>query len=73
MYIDLGIAGNVGELLELIEEYNIPNTATLTAAGGDCHMIVNTDKNAEISEIVFDEKDYSEEWNEEYDVNKGGN
>ena len=65
MYIDLGITNNVGELLELIEEYNIPRTATLTAAGGDCHMIVNTDDNAVISEIVFDEKDYSEEWNEE--------
>lgn len=65
MYIDLGIAKNISELLELIEEYNIPKTATLTAAGGDCHMIVNTNKDAEISEIVFDEKDYSEEWNEE--------
>ena len=66
MYIDLGIAKNVKELIELIKEYEIPNTATLTAAGGDCHMIVNTNENAVISEIIFDEKDYSEEWNEEY-------
>jgi hypothetical protein len=68
MYIDLGIASNVKELIEMIEEYNIPGTATLTAAGGDCHMIVNTNEDAEISEIVFDEKDYSEEWNEEMEV-----
>lgn len=66
MYIDLGIARNVSELLELIKEYDIPKTAILTAAGGDCHMIVNTNENAVISEIIFDEKDYSEEWNEEY-------
>jgi hypothetical protein len=31
-------------------------------------MIVNTNKDAEISEIVFDEKDYSEEWNEEMEA-----
>ena len=66
MYIDLGIAKNVNELLEIIEEYNILKTVFLTAAGGDCHIIVNTDKNGVISEIIFDEKDYSEEWNEEY-------
>lgn len=67
MYIDLGIASNVKELIEMIEEYNIPGTATITAAGGDCHMIVKTDNNAVISEMVFDEKDYSDEWNEEYE------
>lgn len=64
MYIDLGIAGNIGELIELIKEHNVPNDAMLTAAGGDCHMIVRTSEYTGITEVIFDEKDYSDEWNE---------
>ena len=64
MYVDLGVASNVGELIELIKEFDIPNNATLTAAGADCHVIVKMNEDAEISVVTFDEKDYSEEWNE---------
>ena len=67
MYINLGVAKNVGELIELIKEYDIPNNAQLSAAGEDCYVIVNTDKNAEIDGIVFDGNDY---WIEEVNENE---
>lgn len=66
MYKNIGFVNNVGELLELIKENNIPNDAPLSAAGEDCNVIINTDKNGKINGIVFDGNDY---WIEEVNEN----
>lgn len=54
----LGVAGTVGELIDILKKME-PETQ-ISAAGGDCHVLFNGNK-----QVVFDEKDYSEEWNEE--------
>lgn len=60
MYVNLGTVVNIKELLEMIEKHNISDATMITAAGAECHIMVNTDKNV----MVFDDDDYADEWNE---------
>ncbi len=55
---DMGIVGTVGELVDKLSA--MPRDLCLSAAGGDCHILYNG-----LNQIVLDEKDYSDEWNEE--------
>ncbi len=54
---ELRTCSTVGELMEVLTQ--LPAEMEITAAGGDCHVLTNN------KTVVFDEKDYSEEWNEE--------
>ncbi len=55
MWKDLGIAGTVGELMDVLK--NMPKDTVISAAGGDCHILTDGET------VVLDEKGYSEEWN----------
>lgn len=66
MYELLGIPKTVGELVELLRENVIDEDAVITAAGATCYVISNYDKDDKIINIIFDDDDYSEEWNEQF-------
>lgn len=49
----------VGELIDILSK--LPKDYNISASGGDCHILINEAEKM----MVFDEKDYSEEWNED--------
>lgn len=53
---DLGVCKTVGELINILSK-DIPLDSEISAAGAECHVLFNG------STVVFDEKDYSDEWN----------
>lgn len=57
MWKNAGIATTVKDLKEILSAY--PDDYTISAAGGDCYVLINKNEKS----IVFDEKDYSDEWN----------
>ncbi len=61
-YKHLGIAGSVKELISILK--GLPKESSLSAAGGDCHVIIQVDSDGICKNVIFDEKDYSEEWND---------
>lgn len=58
----LGLAGTVNELINILK--NLPKDTPISAAGGDCHVIIKNNISGTCEYVVLDEKDYSEEWNE---------
>ena len=66
MYELLGTPKTVGELVELLRENIIDEDAIITAAGATCHVISKYDEDGKVTNIIFDDDDYSEEWNEEF-------
>lgn len=57
----LGIVGTVKELKKILEE--LPEDVPISAAGGDCYVIIKNNDDGTCEYVVLDEKDYSEEWN----------
>lgn len=50
--------GTIKDLREAIKD--LPDDMCLSAAGGDCYVLVNRSENT----VVLDEKDWSDSWNE---------
>ena len=59
---DLGIFSTVGQLVDKLK--TLSRYKSVSAAGGFCHLLYDGQS------VVFDEKDYSEEWNEELNIKK---
>ena len=67
MYEFLGMPKTVGELVNLLRENVVDEDAVITSMGAACHVISKYDKDGKITNIIFDDDDYSEEWNEEFE------
>ena len=64
-YEFLGKAFTVGELVELLHDNAVNEDALLHLSGVECNVIVEYNANEEITNVILDDDDYSEQWNEE--------
>lgn len=67
----LGRVKTVGELVELLRENCVDEDARVFASGAFCHVILKHNGRGKVTNIIFDDDDYSEEWNEEIENRKG--
>lgn len=64
-YEFLGTATTVKELDDLLRDNVINEDAVVTAAGATCHVIMKYNEDGKVTNIIFDDDNYSDEWNEE--------
>ena len=61
----LGTVNTVKELVDLLHDNAVNEEALVTTCGAKCHVIAQTNEN-EITNIILEDDDYTDEWNEEY-------
>lgn len=64
----LGTVNTVMELIELLHDNAVNEDALVTNSGAKCHVIAQTNEEGEIANIIFEDNDYSDEWNEEEEI-----
>lgn len=60
----LGTVTTVKELVDLLHDNAVNEDALVSTCGAKCHVIAQTN-GKEITNIILEDDDYSEEWNEE--------
>lgn len=64
-YEFLGKAFTVGQLVELLRENVVNEDTPLYLTGVECNVIAECNTNGDITSVILDDDDYSEQWNEE--------
>lgn len=66
----LGTVKTVRELVDLLHDNAINENASVHTCGVECHVIAQSNEKGNVINIIFEDNDYTDEWNEEEQLMK---